>query len=269
MQFGKALKNFIASWGPVILIVLLLRSFVVEAFMVPTGSMEDTILIGDFMLVNKFIYGIKLPFTNKTIINFKQPNRGDIVVFRYPLDPDFPEPTEKYIRVFPRWLPLLPIYWNKETNFFHWYAPRSFIKRCVALAGDTVEIKNKKLYVNGRLQNQYPAVHKDIRVFRGLNSPFAKYQELWEKAKFIDNPEVGAAVRDNFGPVVVPKGCIMAMGDNRDNSSDSRFWGPLDLKYVKGKPLVIYFSSDAAPNIARIILSPTKIRWERIGRLLR
>ncbi|MEO0093487.1 MAG: signal peptidase I [candidate division WOR-3 bacterium] len=269
MKFGKAIKNFIASWGPVIIVVLLLRSFVVEAFMVPTGSMEDTILIGDFMLVNKFIYGIKLPFTNKTLINFQKPKRGDIVVFRYPLDPDFPEPSEKYIRFFPRWLPLLPLYWNKEKNFFYWYAPRSFIKRCIAIAGDTVEIRDKRLYVNGQLQNQYPAVHKDLRVFRGLNSPYVNYQELWEKAKFIDNPEVGAAVRDNFGPVVVPDGCIFAMGDNRDNSSDSRFWGPLDLKYVKGKPLVIYFSSDAAPNIARIILSPTKIRWERIGRLLR
>lgn len=269
MKFGKAVKNFIASWGPVILVVLLLRSFVVEAFMVPTGSMEDTILIGDFMLVNKFVFGIKLPFSTKTMVNFKQPKRGDIVVFRYPLDPDSPEPGENYIRFFPRWLPLLPLYWNKKTNFFHWYAPRSFIKRCVAVAGDTLEVREKKLYVNGQLQNQYPAVHKDLRMFKELNAPFAKYQELWENAKFIDNPEVGAAVRDYFGPIVVPPGCIFAMGDNRDNSSDSRFWGPLDLKYVKGKPLVIYFSSDAAPNIARIILSPTQIRWDRIGRLLR
>lgn len=269
MKFGKTIKNFIFSWGPVILIVLILRSFVVEAFMVPTGSMEDTILIGDFMLVNKFIYGLKIPFTNETLINFQQPKRGDIVVFRYPLDPDSPKPEANYIRFFPRWLPLFPLYWNKKTHFFHWYAPRSFIKRCVAIAGDTVEIRDKKLYVNGQLQNQHPAVYKDMRTFRGLSTPYADYQKLWENGKFIDNPEIGAAVRDNFGPVVVPKDCILALGDNRDNSSDSRFWGPLNLKYIKGKPLVIYFSSDAAPNFARIILSPARIRWERIGRLIR
>lgn len=269
MKLGKAIRNFIISWGPVIIVVLLLRSFVVEAFMVPTGSMENTILIGDFMLVNKFIYGFKLPFSNKTIIDVKQPKPGDIVVFRYPMDPDSPEPAESYIRFFPRWLPLLPLYWNKKTNFFHWYAPRSFIKRCVAVGGDKVEIRNKKLYINGELQAKYPAVHKDLRMFQELNTPYVKYQQLWEEAKFIDNPEVGAAVRDNFGPVVVPPGHIFCMGDNRDNSSDSRFWGPLDLKYVKGSPLVIYFSSDAAPNIARIIVSPTQIRWDRIGRILR
>jgi signal peptidase I len=269
MKFGRAVKNFIASWGPVILIVLLLRSFVVEAFMVPTGSMEYTILIGDFMLVNKFIYGIKLPFSTKTLINVRQPKRGDIIVFRYPVDPDSPEPEQNYVRFFPRWFPLLPLYWNKTTRFFYWYAPRSFIKRCVAVAGDTVEVRNKQLYVNGQLQAQYPVVHKDLRMFKGLNTPFLDYQHLWESAQFINNPEVGAAIRDNFGPVVVPKDHIFAMGDNRDNSSDSRFWGPLDLKYLKGKPLVIYFSSDAGPNIARIVFSPTRIRWDRIGSLLR
>ncbi|MFB0510031.1 MAG: signal peptidase I [bacterium] len=269
MKFGTAVKNFVASWGPVIIVVLLLRSFVVEAFMVPTGSMENTILIGDFMLVNTYIYGVKLPFSTQTLIPLKQPKRSDIVVFRYPLDPDSPEPQENYVRFFPRWLPLLPIYWDKTKGFFHWYAPRTFIKRCVAIAGDTVEVRDKKLYVNGQLQNQYPVVHKDLRMFKELQTPNEDYQKLWKSGQFINNPEVGAGVRDNFGPVVMPDDCIFMMGDNRDNSSDSRFWGPLSLKYVKGKPLVMYFSSDAAPNIARIILSPTQIRWERIGRLLR
>lgn len=260
------MKKFIKSWGPVLIFVAVIRSFVVEAFMVPTGSMEDTILIGDFMLVTKFNYGIKLPFTTKTIILTGEPKKGDIVVFRYPLDPDSPQPEERYVRIFPKFLPLLPIYWSKDKKFFHWYAPRNFVKRCVAVEGETVEVKNKILYVNGKSQYEPYALHKDNWLSSG-SSEVEKidFQELWEKGLFLEKINI----RDNFGPVVVPKNCIFAMGDNRDNSADSRFFGPLDKKYLKGKPLVIYFSSDAAPNLLRILLSPRSIRWERIGRLVR
>ncbi len=232
--------------------------------MVPTGSMENTILIGDFMLVSKFNYGVKLPFTTRTIIPTGEPRRYDIIVFRYPLDPDSPEPKENYIRIFPKFFPLLPLYWSKEKNFFHWYAPRNFVKRCVALEGETVEVRDKVLYINGRPQNEHYIIHKDYWISPGLKSK-EKFQELWEKGSLINQIEI----RDNFGPVVVPKNCVFAMGDNRDNSSDSRFFGPLPKKYLKGKPLVIYFSSEAAPNLLRIALSPKSIRWDRIGRLVR
>lgn len=260
----KSFAKFIISWVPVIVIVLLLRAFVVEAFMVPTPSMESTIMVGDFLLVNKFIYGIKLPFSGKNIIPIKNPRPGDIVVFRYSLDPDEPEPKENYVRIFPKALPLLPLYWNKTKNFFTWYAPRNFVKRCVAVAGDTVEVRNKNLYVNGKLQFESYIQHIDRRIFPPMLSVPENYQQQWEQGKFIDN----YLIRDNFGPVVVPKGAIFGMGDNRDNSSDCRFFGPIPLKYVKGKPMVIYFSSAAAPNIARIILSPRQIQWNRIGTIV-
>ncbi|MEO0117223.1 MAG: signal peptidase I [candidate division WOR-3 bacterium] len=259
------MKKFIKSWGPVLIFVAFIRSFVVEAFMVPTGSMEDTILIGDFMLVTKFNFGIKLPFTTKTIIPTGEPKKGEIVVFRYPLDPDSPQPEERYVRIFPKFLPLLPIYWSKDKNFFHWYAPRNFVKRCVAVEGETVTVRNKVLYVNGKTLPEPYALHKDNWLSSGLNIDSDSFQKLWEEGLLAERIEV----RDNFGPVVVPKNCIFAMGDNRDNSADSRFFGPLDKKYLKGKPLLIYFSSAAAPNLLRIILSPGSIRWERVGRLVR
>jgi signal peptidase I len=260
--------RFIVSWVPVIVIVLLLRSFVVEAFMVPTPSMESTIMVGDFLLVNKFIYGVKIPFTSKNLISINNPKPGEIFVFRYHLDPDSPQPEENYVQIFPKSLPLLPIYWNKKTNFFTWYAPRNFVKRCIAVEGDTVEVRNKNLYVNGKLQFEPYVQHIDRRIFPPLMSVPADYQTQWEQGKFAESPE-GYLIRDNFGPVVVPKGMIFGMGDNRDNSSDARFFGPIPLKNVKGKPMVIYFSSSAAPNIARIVLSPRQIQWNRIGSIVR
>ena len=264
----KSILKFIFSWIPVILIVLILRAFVVEAFMVPTPSMESTIMVGDFLLVNKFIYGLKMPFTTKDLIPVTNPKPGDIVVFRYHLDPAEPEPKDNYVRIFPKALPLLPLYWNKTTHFFTWYMPRNFVKRCIAVEGDTVEVRNKNLYVNGKLKFEPYIQHVDRRIFPPPLSISQDYQTRWEQAKFVDSPE-GYLIRDNFGPVVVPKGTIFAMGDNRDNSSDGRFFGPLPLKYIKGKPMVIYFSSAAAPNLARIALSPRQIQWNRIGSIVR
>lgn len=187
-----------------IVLALFIRTFVVQAFKIPSGSMKNTLLIGDHILVNKFIYGIKLPFTDGfTLVPLKDPQRKDIVVFKYPEDPD-----------------------------------KDFIKRVVGIGGDRIEIKNKKLYVNDILQE---------------NEPYAIY-----KTPYIIPPQ--QSTRDNLGPIVVPENSLFVMGDNRDNSHDSRFWGFVDLKAVKGKAFVIYWSWNK---------EEFGVRWRRIGDLLK
>lgn len=185
-----------------LILALFIRTFVVQAFKIPSGSMLNTLQIGDHILVNKFIYGVKLPFIRKTIIPVKDPSRDDIVVFIYPEDPT-----------------------------------KDFIKRVVGIEGDTVEMRNKRLYVNGKRVEKDYTIHTDPRVLP------AQY-----------------TLRDNFGPVTVPAQSLFVMGDNRDNSHDSRFWGFVPLSSVKGKAFMIYFSWDGRDN---------SVRWGRFGDLLK
>ncbi len=236
---SEKLKQELYSWGMVIVVVLILRVIFVEAYVIPTGSMEKTLLIGDALLVNRFIYGIKIPIpftgTQIPLIPGRDPIPGEIVVFKYPFE------------------------------------NRDFVKRCVAVEGDTVEVINKVLYVNHKRQDEPYVWHRDPENFHGVKIDPRIYQKRWEEAQLFDL--FGARVRDNFGPVVVPKGCIFVMGDNRDNSMDSRFWGPLNKKYLKGKPLFIYFSFDMGGE-ARSFFDIFKIwRWRavrlgRIGRII-
>ena len=198
-------KSTIREYVEAILIALLLalfiRTFVVQAFKIPSGSMKDTLLIGDHILVSKFIYGIKNPFNDATLIPFKKPQRRDIVVFKYPVNPK-----------------------------------QDYIKRVVGLPGDTIEIKDKKVYVNDEPQEEKYAI-------------------------FLDNKILPAHVqrRDNMGPITVPENSLFVMGDNRDNSYDSRFWNFVDLKSVKGKAFILYWSWD------KEIFS---VRWNRIANLV-
>ena len=185
-----------------LILALFIRTFVVQAFKIPSGSMLNTLQIGDHILVNKFIYGVKLPFIQKTIIPVKDPKRDDIVVFIYPEDPT-----------------------------------KDFIKRVVGVEGDVVEAKDKKLYVNGALVERDYAIHTDRRVL-----------------------PVQFTQRDTFGPVTVPKASLFVMGDNRDNSHDSRFWGFVPLSAVKGKAFLIYFSWNGPEK---------SVRWRRMGDILR
>jgi len=238
------------------------------------------------MLVNKFVYGFRAPFSNQDVIPTGKPKRGDIIVFRCPADPNYPQPEGNYVRLFPKWLPLFPVYWCKQDNprfyghrqgFVTW-TPRNFIKRCVAIEGDTLEVRNKHLFINGDSMPDTMTIHmrRSLIPYNEWYRP--DFQARWERLGFIAD----TTIRDNFGPVVIPKNCVMAMGDNRDNSWDSRFWGPLDLRYMKGKPLVIYFSYDfplagnaAGPesdvysvSVIQVLLRPFSIRLNRIGHIL-
>ena len=184
-----------------LLLALFIRTFVVQAFKIPSGSMLNTLLIGDHILVNKFIYGIKNPFNGNTWIPLKKPQRRDVVVFKYPLNPR-----------------------------------QDYIKRVVGVEGDQIEIKDKKVYVNGEPQEESYAIFLDNKIL-----------------------PPGQQSRDNMGPKTVPPNSLFVMGDNRDNSYDSRFWNFVDLKAVKGKAFILYWSWNKKNYT---------VRWDRIGDLV-
>lgn len=189
----------------------------VQAFKIPSGSMRMTLVEGDHLFVNKFIYGIKIPFTEKRILKLKKIQRRDIIIFDCPPEALSVEEREKHIQ-------------------------KDFIKRCVGLPGDKIEIKNKVLYVNDEPQNEPYVNFEDAdNIFQTQKfyRTSQEYQRAWEQGRFTELPPI--FVRDNFGPVIVPVGHYFVLGDNRDKSFDSRFWGPLAEKYIKGAPLIVYW----------------------------
>ena len=204
---GKVREN-VEALVIAIILALFIRAFVVQAFKIPSGSMQNTLLIGDYILVNKFIYGIKIPFTEITVIPVKEPKKGDIIVFKFPGDPS-----------------------------------KDFIKRVVAVGGDTVEIRDKKVYVNGQAEVNPHAIHADSRVF---DDPHLYPPEMLK--------------RDNMAALKVPEGKLFVMGDNRDESNDSRFWGLVNVSAVRGKAIMIYWSWDGQKKIG--------LRWDRLGELI-
>ncbi|MEN3045167.1 MAG: signal peptidase I [Candidatus Hydrothermales bacterium] len=227
----KNLKKQIEEWvWAFIVVFFVIRPFFLQAYRIPSGSMEDTLLPGDFLFVFKPIFGFELPYTQIKFFQFIEPKRGDIVVFRYPVDPS-----------------------------------KDFVKRVIGLEGDTVMIKDKRVYINGKLLIEEYAIHKDERI---INSPynmesksFAEYfQKEWENRAFLSDINI----RDNFGPVVVPPNSYFVLGDNRDFSSDSRFFGPVPKKFLKGIPFFIYFSWDGSVPFYNFLKS---IRWDRIFQL--
>jgi signal peptidase I len=221
----KSQRNFktIYSWFDMLWSSIIIASFImfffVQSFKIPSGSMRETLLEGDHLFVNKFIYGFKIPFaeSDKRYLALRNIKRGDIVVFQAP-----PEALTGF---------------EREQGI-----TKDFIKRCVAVAGDRLEIIDKKLYINGVCNKEPYAVFKDDAVLKksfDLLISNENYQESWKKGNFAQISET--LIRDNFGPVIVPDGHYMMMGDNRDLSSDSRFWGPLPGKYIKGKALFLYW----------------------------
>ncbi len=195
------LREYIEAIILAIVIAFFVRTFVIQAYKIPSGSMKPTLLIGDHLLVTKFNYGVKLPLLRYTLIPFGNPKRGDIIVFIYPED-----------------------------------RSKDFIKRMVGLPGDTIEIRDKKVFINGLLWSDANGTHVDHLVIPGAVQP-----------------------RDNFGPVTVPEDSFFVMGDNRDESYDSRFWGFVRQQDILGKALIIYWSWNSEDH---------SLRWSRIGKTL-
>jgi signal peptidase I len=203
----KFLWEYVKAVMTALVLALIIRAFVIQAFTIPSGSMIPTLLVGDYILVNKFLLGspVDIPFTNINLFRMpglRKPHKGDVIVFKFPVDPS-----------------------------------KDFIKRVVAVEGDKIEARDKVIYVNG-----LPA-----------NEPFMRHTD-----------NLVLPNRDNFGPIEIPKDKFFCMGDNRDNSRDSREWGFVDIKDVKGKALIIYFSKDTSHPLLRL----DKVRFERIGRLI-
>lgn len=196
------LQEYIEAIILAIVIAFFIRTFVIQAYKIPSGSMKPTLLIGDHILVSKFNYGIKLPLIRSTLLPIGTPKRGDIVVFIYPED-----------------------------------RSKDFIKRLVGVPGDTIEIRDKKILINGLPYKDKHGVYVDHLIIPGSVQP-----------------------RDNFGPVTVPEQKLFVMGDNRDESYDSRFWGMVDQRDVLGKALIIYWSWNGEDR---------DVRWNRIGSLLK
>ncbi len=205
MSGKRILKDYVEPILMAVLIALFVRTFIIQAFKIPSGSMEPTLLVGDYLLVNKFIYGIRIPYTETKLFEFKKPKRGDVIVFVFPLDPS-----------------------------------KDFIKRVIGTEGEKVQVIDSKIYINDK-----PIV-----------DPWGRFEKIGSSA-YRQSVE-------NFGPVIVPKDSLFVMGDNRNNSEDSRFWGFLHVNAVLGQALVMYFSWDHnAPDLLRLI------RWSRIGKVIR
>lgn len=240
---GKSKKNTTREYTEAILVALLaamfLRAFVVQAFRIPTGSMKDTLLVGDFLLVNKFVYGVRtpdhIPLINASIPffrlpAFKDPQNSDVVVFKYPKD-------EKL----------------------------DYIKRCVAVGGQTVEVRNGELFIDGKPEGTRKDLGREYDIEDGRYMRYTRITTPEDKSYVIRHYADGYSHGDNFGPVTVPEGHFFMMGDNRDNSSDSRVWGFLPAENVVGEALIIYFSWDRSGPVWNLI---DRVRWSRIANLL-
>jgi signal peptidase I len=197
-------REYVEAFAIAILLALFIRTFVIQAFKIPSGSMKPTLLIGDHLLVNKFIYGVKLPYLDRIIIPVTKPKTGDIVVFKWPKDES-----------------------------------KDFIKRVIGVEGDVVEIKNDILFINGK-----EVTAKYVGEFTDDDSSRAEELEesLGDVKHLILDQYKDYENKGPAGPWTVPENSIFVMGDNRDNSEDSRYWGFVTLNKIKGKALIIYWS---------------------------
>jgi signal peptidase I len=219
----STVREYAESIVIAVILALFVRTWVVQAFKIPTGSMENNLLIGDHLLVNKFVFAPSAVNVERAIMPEREIKRGDVIVFKYPDEPE-----------------------------------RDFIKRVIGLPGETVELRNKKVLVDGR----------------ELNEPYVHFLEPASSSQEVTSFDV----RERYGPVQVPPDQYFVMGDNRDNSQDSRYWGFLPRSYIKGKALMIYWSYESSSSdyvdgglgttISRLgsVVTHffTQTRWERL-----
>jgi signal peptidase I len=199
-------REYFESICIAVILALFVRTFIVQAFKIPTGSMENNLLIGDHLLVNKFVFAPTLGRLENALLPIDPIRRGDIIVFKYPEEPE-----------------------------------RDFIKRVIGLPGETLELKKKRVYINGTM----------------LDEPYVHYLVPPDE----DNGAGEFDVRVQYGPATVPEGHYFMMGDNRDNSQDSRYWGFMPQQYIKGRALFVYFSFGEEPGLSGLV---SGIRWNRI-----
>ena len=214
-------KSFIIA----IVLFLFVRAFIVEAFKIPSGSMERTLLVGDFLLVNKMVYGAEVPIIKRHLPALRVPRRGDVVVFQWPED-----------------------------------RSKNFVKRLVGVPGDTLSMREGVLLVNGVIQQEQYVSHTEPDI-----DP-AGEEFRWQQNHLVQTAEASISYhpsRNNWGPLVVPNGSYFVLGDNRDNSLDSRYWGFVPDSLLRGRPIFVYYSyqPDSAQNLSWL----TKIRWNRLG----
>ena len=234
---ASPMREFVESAGLAILVALMLRAFVIEAFKIPTGSMIPTLLVGDHIFVNKFIYGIRVPFTQTFLARFAEPERGEVVVFTFPS-----QEARAYIET-------RPIGERECIDQGSLRHEKDFIKRIVGVEGDRVELKDNQLYVNGeKLPREF------VRFESTGNYLFPKQIHALESNGEATYEIQYTGEHPEFGPITVAEDHVFVMGDNRDNSSDGRCWGQVPVENVKGKAMFIWWA-----------LGRDGIHWDRIG----
>jgi signal peptidase I len=228
-RLARWFDSWMRSLGMALVLFLIIKTFFFEAFQIASGSMTHTLLTGDFLFVNKMLYGAQIPGTRTRLPGFRSPRRGDVIVFAFPRDPS-----------------------------------QDYVKRVIGTPGDTVAMRDGHVFVNGRLQREDYVVRIDST--NDVVSPDFEWQRSYLIASSAPARRRYQPTRDNWGPLFVPAGKYFVLGDNRDDSSDSRYWGFVDESAIKGRTLFVYFSYDRETHDALPWL--TDIRWSRLGSLI-
>ena len=238
----RAWEGFKSIAGAVV-IYLIIKTLLIEAFRIPSGSMIPTLLVGDGLFVNKLVYGPHIPFTQVNLPGYDDPDRGDVVVFISPLQPDLAQQGED--------------------------ATPTLVKRLVGMPGDTIYMREGVLHINGQPRPQGPAFATNPKGDGDEYSPLMDWQHRLELRDTRFGPPPTTPMLDHWGPLLVPQGHYFMMGDNRYQSKDSRYWGVVPHANVRGKPMFIYYTYVPQSESDRPISFITDIRWGRIGTWIR